>query len=152
MKKIILFSLLLTYINSFAQRADTVNASVTLRAQDWAWGISKIGVGSDSATRAKIRVIRDAVRAANPPSWTTNVTINNVNGVIILGLYKEWMSCPAGVMLNMGTNQAERATIYTTIRAINNPAIQYFIGAMDANALGIYNSERNTGKQILIDN
>jgi hypothetical protein len=128
-----------------------VNVSLTLRAQDWAWGVGRLGNGADSAARAKVRVLRDAIRAANPATWTTNVTIT-VNGTIVLFLYKEWISCPSGVMLNMGNTQAERATIYTNIRAINNTAIQYFIGSIDANQLNIYTSERAVGKSILIDN
>lgn len=151
MKKIIVFALLLISFNSFSQRVDTVNVSVTLRAQDWAWGVGRLGIGSDSATRTKVRAIRNAIRLANPASWTTPVSIT-VNGTILLSLYKDWISCPAGVMLNMGNNQAERAIIYTTIRAINNSALQYFIGVIDANAANIYTSERATGKQILIDN
>jgi hypothetical protein len=151
MKKIIAIALLLISINSYSQRVDTVNVSLTLRAQDWAWGIGRIGVGADSATRTKIRAIRDAVRTANPATWSTNVTVT-VNGAVIMFLYKEWISCPAGVLLNMGNNQTERATIYTNVRAINNSALQYFIGVIDANAANQYTSERNTGKSILIDN
>lgn len=151
MKKIIFLLAVLISLNSFSQRVDTVNVSLTLRAQDWAWAVGRFGPGSDSLTRAKIRVLRDAVRAANPASWTTNVTIT-VNGVVIMGIYREWMDCPSGVMLNMGSNQSERATIYTAIRAINNTAIQYFIGAVDATAGNVFTNERNTGKSILIDN
>lgn len=152
MKKILFIPFLFIYTASYSQNPDTVNVSLTLRAQDWAWGIAKIGAGSDSATRAKIRVIRDAIRAINPPTWTTSVTINSVNGVIILGIYRQWMACPSGVLLAMGNTTAERATIYTNIRAINNSALQYYIGFIDANAANIYTSERQTGKAILIDN
>jgi hypothetical protein len=151
MKKIIAIALVLVSLSSYSQNLDTVNVSLTLRAQDWSWGIGRLGVGTDSATRAKVRAIRDAVRLANPQNWTTNVTIT-VNGSVIIYLYKQWISCPAGVMLNMGSNQAERATIYTNIRAISNSALQYYIGVIDANASNQFTQERNSGKSILIDN
>lgn len=40
----------------------------------------------------------------------------------------------------------------TRIRAINNPALQYYIGLVDGNATSRYTSARQDGKSILLDN
>lgn len=152
MKKILLSIAVLFSVTSYGQSLDTVSVSVTLRSQDWAWGIGRFGAGSDSVSRARIRVIRTAIIAANPSTWTTNVTINNVPGVVVMYLYNSFVNAPFGEVLQMGTTTAERTTIYTNIRAINNSALQYFIGITDGGLPGIYLNFRNTGKSIVMDN
>jgi hypothetical protein len=54
--------------------------------------------------------------------------------------------------MNMGSTTAERTTIYTTIRNINNSAIQYYIGVIDANFSNQFINNRQSGKSILMDN
>ena len=136
----------------YSQSLDTVNVSITLRAQDWAWAVGKYGTGNDSTSKARIRALRTAIMAANPPTWTTNVTINNVNGHVVMWIYNAFLYAPFGEVLPMGNNIAERTTIYTNIRAINNSALQYFIGASDAGAANRFILSRQDGKGILMDN
>lgn len=150
MKKIII--LLLIASNCYGQNLDTVSVSLTLRSQDWAWGVGKHGSGSDSISRAAIRAIRVAVLAANPSTWTTNVTINNVPGRVIMYIYNQFLTAPFGEVLQMGNTTAERTTIYTNIRSINNSALQYFIGVTDGAFPPFYINTRNIGKSIVLDN
>lgn len=153
MKKITttLVSLFATAI-IYAQSLDTVSLSVQLRAQDIAWLIGKYGSGSDSLDRVKVRAIRDIVRTANPQNWTTEITLNNVPGRIVLWMYNAFVTAPFGEMMAMGSTNAERITIYTRIRAINNSALQYYIGVIDANLQNNFIQSRQIGKEILIDN
>lgn len=153
MKKLITIILVIITANSIkAQNLDTVNVSVTLRAQDWAWAIGKYGAGNDSTGRARIRALRTAITTANPPTWATSVTINNVNGNVVMWIYNQFIHAGFGEVLAMGTNSAERTTIYTNIRAINNSALQYWIGVSDASLTNNFTNSRNEGKTILIDN
>lgn len=153
MKKILSLIIVIITANSIkAQNLDTVNVSVTLRSQDWAWAVGKYGSGSDSLSRARIRAIRTAVIAANPQSWTTNVTVNNVNGNVVMWIYNQFVHADFGEMMAMGNNNTERTTIYTNIRAINNSALQYWIGVSDASLVTSFTNFRNEGKTILIDN
>lgn len=152
MKKIFFLVVLFFSIKSNSQNIDTVNVSLTLRAQDWAWAVGKYGHGGDSLNRVRIRALRTAIIAANPPAWTTNVQINNVNGSVVMWIYNSFCSAGFGEVLGMGTNTAERTTIYTNIRAINNSALQYHIGVADASNTGHYIYYRNNGKTILMDN
>lgn len=151
MKKIILIIAVLFSANSYSQSLDTVSISLTLRAQDWAWGVGKFGAGSDSLSRARIRAVRTAILAANPPNWTTNVSIT-VPGVVVMYLYNSFVYAPFSEVLQMGTTTAERITIYTNIRALNNSAIQYFIGLTDGGFPTMYGNTRGAGKNILLDN
>lgn len=152
MKKIITGILIILSINCFSQSLDTVSVSLTLRAQDWAWLVGKYGAGQDSASKVKIRAIRTAMIAANPATWTTNVTINNIPGNIVIWAYNQYNQAGFGEIVNMGTTNAERMTIYTTIRAITNSAVQYFIGVVDGNFSNQFINTRQQGKQILLDN
>jgi hypothetical protein len=152
MKKIITLIAILFSLNASSQNLDTVSVSLSLRAQDWTWAIGKYGAGTDSVSRARIRQIRTAVIAANPPSWTTNVTINNVPGVVVMAIYNIFIYAPFGEIMNMGSNTAERTTIFTNIRAINNSALQYYIGLRDGEISNQYINYRKFGKEILIDN
>lgn len=152
MKKILAVICLFLTINAKSQNIDTVSVSLTLRAQDWAWGVGRYGDGEDSISRARIRAIRIAMLSANPASWTTNVTINNVPGVVVMYLYNSFLYAPFGEVLQMGNTTAERTTIYTNIRAINNSALQYHIGLTDGNFPNSFLRLRNLGKSILLDN
>lgn len=152
MKKILLVISVFVSLNMKAQNLDTVSVSLQLRAQDWAWAIGKAGQGSDSVSRSRIRAIRTAIIAANPATWTTNVTINNVSGYVVMYIYNAFLSAPFGEMMAMGATNAERVTIYTNIRAINNATIQYHIGNADATGNGVFISTRQNGKTILLDN
>lgn len=152
MKRIFLSIAILISVASFGQNLDTVNVSVTLRSQDWAWAVGKYGSGTDSLSRARIRAIRTAIIAANPQTWTTNVTINNVPGVVVMYLYNSFVNAPFSEVLQMGTTTAERTTIYTNIRAINNSALQYHIGVTDVSFVNSFINNRNAGKSIVMDN
>jgi len=134
------------------QTLDTVSVSLTLRSQDWVWAIGQYGEGNDSLTRAKIRAIRSAIITANPPSWTTNVTINSVPGNIVIGIYKAFCNAPFNVVIAMGSNNTERTTIYTNIRAINNSALQFYISQVDTFHSTEYLRLRSKGKTIILDN
>lgn len=155
MKKILLLIVLFSALKLNAQTfvlLDTVSVSLTLRSQDWAWAIGKHGSGVDSLSRARIRAIRTALIAANPQTWTTNVTINNVPGAVVMYLYNSFVYAPFSEVLQMGNTTAERSTIYTNIRSINNSALQYYIGNTDGGFANSYISNRNIGKSILLDN
>lgn len=152
MKKILFIFVLLACTSANSQNLDTVSVSVTLRAQDWAWAVGNNGAGTDSASRARIRAVRAAIIAANPATWATNVTINNVSGHVVMYIYNSFMFAPFGEVLAMGNNTAERTTIYTNIRAITNTAIQYFIGVSDGRGQTKYTNTRVDGKAILMDN
>lgn len=153
MKKILsTLSALLISAVIYCQNIDTVSVSLTLPAENWAWAIGKYGQGNDSLSRARIRALRTAMVAANPATWRTDVTINNVPGPIVLWIYQTFVFGSFGEMLAMGTNNAERLTIYNNIRAINNGVLQYHIVTVDATANSQYLNIRKNGKEILIDN
>lgn len=152
MKKLIFILAIFFSLKGQSQNLDTVSVSLTLRAGDWATMLGKYGPGSDSVSRARVRAIRTAIIAANPPNWTTNVTINNVSGHVVMAIYTMYLYTPFGEMMNMGSNNAERTTIYNNIRAINNSALQYHIGVRDGELSGLYLQHRGAGKTILMDN
>ena len=152
MKKILTLIVIAVSLNCFGQNIDTVSANLTLRAQDWAWLVGSVGTGQDSTEKARIRQLRTAMLAANPATWTTNVTINNVPGRILLLMYHTYLNAPFGEMIAMGSTNAERTTIYTNIKAINNSALQYYIGVMDVTKSNEFTNKRQNGKSILIDN
>lgn len=152
MKKLFIIAALLFSTNIHSQNLDTVNVSLTLRAQDWSWAVGRVGSGTDSVTRARVRQIRTAIVAANPATWTTNVTINNVPGSVVMAIYNTFIHAGFGEIINMGSNTAERTTIYTNIRAINNSALQYHIGLRDGESSSQFIHNRQSGKTILIDN
>lgn len=53
---------------------------------------------------------------------------------------------------SMGSNTAERTFIYTQVRAIPHPVIQYYIGLADARWQQEYIEVRQRGKAIIMDN
>lgn len=152
MRKIIIILAMLFTVNANAQTLDTVSVSLTLRSQDWAWAIGNFGAGSDSSSIAKVRQIRTAIIAANPSTWATNVTLNNIPGKIVIFIYNSFMNANFGEVLQMGATNAERTTIYTNIRAINNSALQYHIGLIDGSTGSFFFNSRSNGKHILLDN
>lgn len=152
MRKILIIIAVLFSVNSYSQNIDTVSVSLTLRAQDWAWAVGKFGQGTDSLSRARIRAVRTAMITANPQTWQTNVTINNVPGPVVMWIYNSFMHAGFGEMLAMGSTTAERTTIYNNIRAINNGVLQYHIGTVDASMSTQYSNTRQDGKTILLDN
>lgn len=152
MKKIITILAIILSINSHSQNLDTVNVSLTLRLQDWSWSLGKYGSGSDSVSRARVRQLRTAIIAAAPATMATNVTINNVPGPVVMVIYNTFVYAHFGEIIPMGNNTAERTTIYTNIRAINNSALQYFIGLRDGELSSQFIQTRSSGKAILIDN
>lgn len=152
MKKLLIIIAILFSVSSYSQNLDTVSVSLTLRAQDWAWAVGKFGTGNDSTSRARIRAVRNAIQAANPQTWQTSVTINNVPGNVVMWIYSSFMHASFGEMLAMGNNTAERTVIYNNIRAINNSVLQYHIGLVDAAGTMNYNNHRQAAKTILIDN
>lgn len=152
MKKALVIVALLFSIKCSSQNLDTVNVSLTLRAQDWAWAVGKYGSGGDSLSRARIRHLRTAIIAANPPTWTTNVTINNVSGNVVIWIYNAFCNAGFAEVFAMGATTAERTTIYNNIKAVNNSTIQYHIGATDATGVGQFLQHRSIGKTIILDN
>lgn len=152
MKKIIFAILLFVSVKSYSQSLDTVSVSLTIRSQDWAWAIGQYGEGEDSASKARIRQIRTAIIAANPPTWSTNVQINNLSGHAVFVIYKMFCQADFNTVIQMGSTNAERTTIYTNIRAINNSALQFFISQYDANYNTDFIRVRAKGKNILLDN
>ncbi len=152
MKKYITIAALFFSITSNAQTLDTVSVSLTLRAQDWAWAIGEYGEGADSASKARVRAIRTAIIAANPATWTTNVTINNVHGKVVLEIYKLFCRASFNSIIQMGSTTAERTTIYNNIRNINNSAVQFFISQTDEYYSNEFIRTRGKGKSIVMDN
>jgi hypothetical protein len=150
-KTITLLTALFLSVLIYAQNLDTASASITLRAQDWAWLVGKHGAGNDSTERVAIRNIRAAVLLANPQTWTATVTIT-VKGRVVIWMYNAFCSAGFQEIINMGSTTGERTTIYTTIRNINNSAIQYYIGVIDANFSNQFINNRQSGKSILMDN
>lgn len=140
-------------LDAIAQSIDTVTiSSLTLRIQDWAWGIGRYGDGTDSASRVRIRQLRDAIRAVSNPTYNTNVTLTNVPGRVVLYIYEAYCNAPFSEVFAMGNNTAERTNIFTTIKSVNNSALQYFIGVIDANGNNLFLNTRNHGRSILLDN
>jgi hypothetical protein len=150
-KTITLLTALFLSVLIYAQNLDTASASITLRAQDWAWLVGKHGAGNDSTERVAIRNIRAAVLLANPQTWTATVTIT-VKGRVVIWMYNAFCSAGFQEIINMGSTTGERTTIYTTIRNIDNSAIQYYIGVIDANFSNQFINNRQSGKSILMDN
>src|SRR5688572_1475596 len=152
MKKIILLISVLFSVVSYAQNLDTVQVSLTLRAQDWAWLVGKYGHGSDSTDKSEIRNIRTQLQAQAPATWTTNATCTSVSGRLIIAFYSSYANAGFQEIQNMGNTNGERATIWTNIRAISNSAVQYYIGVIDGGLSNQFINTRRNGKEILLDN
>lgn len=153
MKKIIAIFLSALTINAYAQRLDTARVTITLRAYDWGWGIGKYGAGEDSMMKSEVRKIRDSIRLANPQNRGTNVTIRNVSGRVAVALFSLYLSAPTGETGKFfGNTAAERATIYTNIKAISNSAVQYWVGYLEGVYANTPDESFNRGKNYILDN
>ncbi len=151
MKKILLSICIIFSINSFSQCSlDGVSSSLTLQFRHWKWAASKIGIGQDSISVNRMRAFRTQVLAANPATDATNVTINNVPGEVIVEIYQLYLfSCSFAEYFNMGSTDAERRTIFTNIRALNNACIVSRVATIDNQALGFYNNALTRGNFII---
>lgn len=147
MKKIILAISLFFSIQSFSQgHIDTVNVqNLTLKAGDWAYLVSFIDA-KDSTIIAFVRKVRTAAQALQNPTWNTNMTVSNIRGVEVLEMYRTVTSRQIGMSEAIGSN------IVNKIRAINNAALLYHIGQIDATYNSQYLQRRSIGKNILLDN
>jgi len=136
----------------YAQNLDTVQVSLTLPAQGWAWLVGKYGHGNDSTDKSEIRNIRTQLLAQSPATWTTNATCTSVSGRLIIAFYSFYANCGFQEVQNMGSTNAERTAIYNNIRAISNSAVQYYIGVIDGGLSSQFINTRRNGKEILLDN
>jgi hypothetical protein len=142
MKTIIISLLILS--SALSARSQTV--SLTFQGQDWAWLIGKNvnAINSDSASATEFRKIRDAIRTANPQSWTTNVTVNNVPEWVAMAFYRTAKTANAGEIAarySAITSQIEsKASLATQIATFNT------ILSND------YDRVRTIGKTIVMDN
>lgn len=153
MKKVLLSICTFLSINTFSQCDLTgINADLTFQYRHWKWAVSKIGDGIDSTGRARIRAFRAQVVAANPPTDVSNLTINNVPGEVIVFVYRQYIfNNSFAEYFNMGSTDAERRTIFTSIRGLSDPCIIARVAAVDAQALNFYASLLNIGKSIIKD-
>lgn len=147
MKKIILSLLILVSIHTSAQNIDTVLVrNLQLQAQDWAWLIGKNvqAINNDSASAREFRRLRERIRTANPPAWTTNVTIDSIPGFVAFAFYKTAKTANAGEIVSryMAITGAIEAKTNMTflITPYNNVMADDFI------------RPRNIGKGIVMDN
>jgi hypothetical protein len=153
MKKFITFLTVTLPLYAFTQRTlDSVQVSLTLRAQDWAWCVGRFGDGVDSASRAEIRNVRSQLITLNPPTWTSNATITSVSGNLVIAFYSFYSYAGFGEAQAMGNTNAEKTTIYTNIRAIADTIVQKHIAIVDQNLANQYTNTRKVGKSILLDN
>jgi hypothetical protein len=146
MKK--LFALLFVFatIKVSAQNLDTVIVrNLQLQAQDWAWLVGSYpNINGDSATTVTFRRLRDKIRAANPTTWTTNVTIDSLPGKVVFTFYQLAKTSNAGEIVSRYT------AITSSISAKTNLA--YWIGYFDAVMQSDFDRKRDKGKNIVMDN
>lgn len=139
MKKIIAGILILVSIKASAQN------SYTFQAGDWAWLIGKNvhTINTDSTAATEFRKIRDQIRTANPPLWTTNVTVNTVPDWVGMAFYRTVKTANAGEIA------ARYSAITTQIEGKASLASQ--ITAFNAVMTADYERVRATGKFITMD-
>jgi hypothetical protein len=139
MKKIFFSLLILISLGAGAQN------SYTFQAQDWAWLIGKNvhAINTDSTAATEFRKIRDAIRTANPASWTTNVTVNTVPDWVGMAFYKTVKTASAG----------EIAARYTAITSQieGKASLASQIATFNAVLLADFNRSRDIGKFITMD-
>jgi glycerol-3-phosphate responsive antiterminator len=145
MKKIISSFLILCSFGAFAQNnLDTIYVrSLTLQAQDWALIVGGLSTSRDSVTVKAVRKVRTAVQATPNIVWTTNVTVDSLPGVIVLGMYSRAKNAAAGII-------ATRYTAITNAIAAKT-VIAYWIGSIDASFNNEYLRIRDMGKYELLD-
>lgn len=145
MKKILLFVFGISFTSIVhAQLLDTIRIrNLTLPAENVAWIIGKLGEGTDSTEKDAFRRVRQAVQAANPPSWQTPITIDSLPGAIVFEMYKAAKSANAGEIVS------QYVSITSTIaaRTILNPWILPY----DARLLQDYERIRDRGKNSVLD-
>lgn len=142
--KYILILLIFISLSAKSQRIDTVLVrNLQMQSQDWAWLVGKYEGGGDSTSLKALRRIRTKVQTDNPQTWTVNLTVDSLPGVIVINFYELLMTARAG----------EIATRYASIKsAISSKAnLAYWIGLVDGHIASEYDRRRNTGKYILID-
>lgn len=146
MKKILIICLVLIGFQASSQNLDTVLVrNLQLQAQDWAWLVgSQRNQNTDSLSIVAFRYIRTKIRAANPPAWTTNVTIDSLPGFIVLDFYKAVKTANAGEIVSRYT------PIVNSISGKVN--LSYWIGFIDGNLNGDFNRKRDLGKYLVMDN
>lgn len=147
MKKLSLFIIAsLTSAIVYSQNLDTVYVRhLTFQAQDLAWMIGKnaSSINQDSVTVLAFRKIRAAVQAVQNPTWTTNITIDSIPGVIVMKLYQTAKTSNAGEVVN-------RYTAITNAIAAKT-VLSYWIGRVDEALNQDYLRARELGKNILLD-
>lgn len=147
MKKILFAILILAGINAGAQNIDTVLVrNLQLQAQDWAWLIGKNvnAINTDSASAKEFRRLRDRIRTANPPAWTTNVTIDSIPGFVAFAFYKTVKTSNAGEIVSRYT------AITGALEAKTN--LTWWITPFNAVMVSDFNRPRDLGKYIVMDN
>ena len=143
MKKTILIAFVLCSLFANSQNIDTVKVrSLTLQAQDWAWLCGQLPDG-DSLSIVTLRTIRTKVQAASNPTWTTNITLDSIPGVLAVRFYAITMSAPA----------LEISARYTAIKnALSSKTnIAYWLGMIDGQASSEYDRKRTLGKNKILD-
>lgn len=141
--KYILILLTLITLSAKAQIIDTVLVrNLQMQSQDWAWLVGKYE-GGDSTSLKALRRIRTKVQTDNPQTWTVNLTVDSLPGIIVIKFYELLMTARAG----------EIATRYAAIKSAISGKVNlaYWVGVVDGHAASEYDRRRNTGKYILID-
>ncbi|HEU4574618.1 MAG TPA: hypothetical protein VFS36_06410 [Chitinophagaceae bacterium] len=145
MKSIVLIFVLLISMASRSQNLDTVLVrNLQLQAQDWAWLVGDAPIYADSSSAANFRRIRDKVRADNPASWTTNVTVDSLAGKVVMYFYQKTKTANAGEIA------ARYTAITSAIAAKTN--LSSFITAFDDALAADYVRRRNNGRYVIMDN
>jgi hypothetical protein len=141
--KRIFFSLLAFFVLVISAKAQN---SYTFQSQDWAYLIGKSinSINSDSASATEFRKIRDAIRTANPASWTTNVTVSNIPDWVGLAFYRTVKTAGAGEI-------AARYTAITT-QIEGKASLTTTIATYNLRITADFDRTRNAGKTITIDN
>ena len=146
-KTILVLTAIFTALIINAQNIDTVLVrNLQFQAQDWAWlvGKNESSIYRDSASAREFRRIRDRIRTANPPLWTTNVTIDSIPGWVVLSFYKTTKTGNAGEIVS-------RYTAITS--AIESKAnMTFLITPYNDNLLNDFNRARDKGKSMVMDN
>jgi hypothetical protein len=141
---LILFTILSLVVR--AQNIDTVVVkTITFTGEQWAWLIGNYtNVNVDSSSASVFRFIRDKIRTANPPTWTTNVTVDSLPGRIYLDFYKTVKTANAGEIVSRYTSMVNAMRTKTNMLS--------WFDAFDAIMDADFNRKRDAGKHIVMDN
>ncbi len=146
MKKIFI-SLLILSINASAQNLDTVliREGLIMQSQDWAYLIGSYNdTNSDSATAQEVRRIRDHIRAVNPATWATSVTVDSIQGTFAMFFYRAVKTSSAGEIVQRYTAITGAIEAKTTLST--------FIAGFNSALLADFNRKRDRGKSIVMNN